>query len=88
MSRSEAGQRKHLLVLDSNWQRTDAIFLDLGPRFHAMTGAEPVLPQDLRPGDRLAGLPCFLQPGLVAGNMSAKIVCMHGLVKEQACGAG
>ena len=52
VSRSEAGQRKHLLVLDSNWQRTDEVLLDLGPRFHAMTGAEPVLPEDLRPGDR------------------------------------
>ena len=42
-------------MLDSNWRRTDEIFLDVGPRFHAMTGAEPVLPEDLRPGDRLAG---------------------------------
>lgn len=57
VSRSEAGQRKHLLVLDSSWRRTDEIFLDLGPCFHVMTGIEPVLPQELRPGDRSANPP-------------------------------
>lgn len=59
VSRSEAGQQKHLLVLDSDWRQTEEILLDLGPRFHAMTGAQPSLPQGLRPGDRLGSCcPC------------------------------
>lgn len=56
VSRSEAGQQKHLLVLDSKWRQTEEILLDLGPRFHALAGAEPALPQNLRPGDRSAAL--------------------------------
>ena len=60
VSRSEAGQQKHLLVLDSNWQQKDEVLLDVGPRFHAMAGAEPALPQGVRPGDRSASL---MSPG-------------------------
>ena len=56
VSRSEAGQQKHLLVLDSHWRQTEEILLDLGPRFHAMAGAAPALPPGLRPGDRFAAL--------------------------------
>ena len=52
VSRSEAGQQKHLIVLDSNWRQVDEVLLDIGPRFHAMAGAEPTLPQDIRSGDR------------------------------------
>ena len=61
VSRSEAGQQKHLLVLDSDWRQTEEILLDLGPRFHAMTGAQPSLPQGLRPGDRSGSCcPCAI----------------------------
>ena len=60
MSRSEAGQQKHLLVLNSDWQQQGEVLLDLGPRFHAMAGAEPALPQGIRPGDRSAAV---LLPG-------------------------
>lgn len=61
VSRSEAGQQKHLLVLDSDWRQTEEILLDLGPRFHAMMGAQPSLPQGLRPGDRLDSCcPCAI----------------------------
>ena len=52
MSRGEAGQQKHLLVLDSNWQELERIPLDLGPRHFALTSASPALPADLRPGDK------------------------------------
>ncbi|KAL3137671.1 hypothetical protein ABBQ38_004946 [Trebouxia sp. C0009 RCD-2024] len=53
VSRSEAGQQKHLLVLDSNWQELERIPLDLGPRHFALTSASPALPADLRPGDKV-----------------------------------
>ncbi len=52
VSRSEAGQQKELLVLDSNWQELERIPLDLGPRHFALTSVSPVLPADLRPGDK------------------------------------
>jgi len=82
VSRSEAGQQKHLLVLDSNWQQTDEILLDIGPRFHAMAGAEPALPQDLRPGDRSATLlrPLLLPAPDLAHTAAAVIslLYLHG----------
>ncbi|KAL3150757.1 hypothetical protein ABBQ32_000532 [Trebouxia sp. C0010 RCD-2024] len=53
VSRSEAGQQKHLLVLDSDWQELERIPLDLGPRHFALTSASPALPADLRPGDKV-----------------------------------
>ena len=34
----------------------DEVLLDLGPRYHAMAGAEPALPQNIRSGDRSAAL--------------------------------
>lgn len=52
VSRGEAGQQKHLLVLDSNWHELERIPLDLGPRHFALTSASPALPADLRPGDK------------------------------------
>ena len=52
MSRSEAGQQKALLVLDSDWRETDRIPLDVGPRFHMLASAQPEFPADLRKGDR------------------------------------
>ncbi|BDA43191.1 hypothetical protein COCOBI_04-2030 [Coccomyxa sp. Obi] len=53
VSRSEAGQQKALLVLDSDWRETDRIPLDVGPRFHILSTAEPGFPADLRKGDRV-----------------------------------
>ncbi len=52
VSRSEAGQQKALLVLDSDWRETDRIPLDIGPRFHSLSSAQPDFPTDLRAGDR------------------------------------
>ena len=52
VSRSEAGQQKELLVLDSNWQELERIPLDVGPRHFALSSATPALPADLRPGDK------------------------------------
>lgn len=52
VSRSEAGQAKALVVLDSNWQELERIPLDLGPRYFNVTDAQPMLPQDLRAGDK------------------------------------
>lgn len=52
VSRSEAGQQKALLVLDSDWRETDRIPLDIGPRFHTLSSAQPDFPADLRSGDR------------------------------------
>jgi len=52
VSRSEAGQQKELLVLDSDWQEIERIPLDLGPRHFALTSASPALPADLRSGDK------------------------------------
>lgn len=57
MSRSEAGQSKALVVLDREWQELERIPLDLGPRHFNLTDAQPVLPPDLRPGDKYALLP-------------------------------
>ncbi|KAL0033719.1 hypothetical protein WJX77_002381 [Trebouxia sp. C0004] len=53
VSRSEAGQQKELLVLDSNWQELERIPLDIGPRHFALSSATPALPADLRPGDKI-----------------------------------
>ncbi|KAL0053768.1 hypothetical protein WJX82_010500 [Trebouxia sp. C0006] len=53
VSRSEAGQQKELLVLDSNWQELERIPLDVGPRHFALSSATPALPADLRPGDKI-----------------------------------
>ena len=52
VSMGEAGQAKSLLVLDEQWQPLDAIPLDLGPRHFTLSRHAPVLPDDLRPGDR------------------------------------
>ncbi|KAK9914871.1 hypothetical protein WJX75_001641 [Coccomyxa subellipsoidea] len=53
VSRSETGQQKALLVLDSDWRETDRIPLDIGPRFHTLSSAQPDFPADLRSGDRV-----------------------------------
>lgn len=52
VSRSEAGQQKALVVLDSNWRETERVPIDIGPRFHTLSSAKPQLPPDLRQGDR------------------------------------
>lgn len=57
MSRSETGQAKELLVLNSSWQEVETIPLDIGPRFFDLPAASASdaagdLPPDLRQGDR------------------------------------
>ena len=52
VSRSEAGQAKALVVLDSDWQELERIPLDVGPRHFNLTGHQPVLPPDLRAADK------------------------------------
>lgn len=51
VSRSETGQQKALLILNQDWQQTDSIPLDIGPRH--LTSSEPCISElALRPGDR------------------------------------
>lgn len=52
VSKSEAGQQKRLLVLDSAWQVVEEIPVDLGPRHFAVGGEAPQLPAGVRSGDR------------------------------------
>ncbi len=52
VSRSEAGQQKALLVLDTDWRELERIPLDLGARHFSLASAVPEVPSDLRAGDR------------------------------------
>lgn len=68
VSRSEAGQQKHFLVLDENWQVVEEIPIDIGPKHYNVavpsmyeTALEPEeqvllteesLPANLQSGDR------------------------------------
>ena len=52
MSRSESGQQKELIVLDSDWQQVGATPLDLGPRHFNISLSVSELPADVRAGDR------------------------------------
>lgn len=52
VSRSEAGQQKALLVLDTEWRELERIPLDLGARHFSLASAVPEVPYDLRAGDR------------------------------------
>eukprot|EP00192_Tetraselmis_astigmatica_P004575 CAMPEP_0117669004 /NCGR_PEP_ID=MMETSP0804-20121206/11876_1 /TAXON_ID=1074897 /ORGANISM="Tetraselmis astigmatica, Strain CCMP880" /LENGTH=487 /DNA_ID=CAMNT_0005476983 /DNA_START=136 /DNA_END=1595 /DNA_ORIENTATION=+ len=64
VSRSEAGQAKALTLLDSSWRPVEEIPVDLGPRFFllrpsdikgadGLEGRGPLLPEELRQGDRV-----------------------------------
>ena len=52
MSRSEAGQSKELLILDSSWQEVEVVPLDIGPRFFDLPASMDRDLPELRPGDR------------------------------------
>ena len=55
MSRSEAGQSKELLILDSSWQEVEVVPLVIGPRFFDLLASpdpEANSLADLRQGDR------------------------------------
>lgn len=53
MSASEGGQQKQLLILDKNWGIESTIPLDVGHRHFQISSADPDIPEDLRPNDRV-----------------------------------
>jgi len=54
VSRSEAGQEKALLVLESgSWKELERVSLDLGPRYWSATAAAAPPSAAMRRGDRL-----------------------------------
>ncbi len=57
VSRSEEGQSKRLMVLDSAWQVEEEIPLDVGHRYFTLPGLaqglEAAERHELRPGDRV-----------------------------------
>jgi hypothetical protein len=58
VSRSEAGQAKHLLVLDGAWRVVEEVPLDLGPRHFDAEAGEGLaqIAGSLRRGDRCEAL--------------------------------
>ncbi len=74
MSRSEAGQQKALLVLDSDWRETDRILLDVGPRFHMLSSVEPEFPANLREGDRYRSVNLARRLGLLSLHIEHAVV--------------
>jgi DNA repair exonuclease SbcCD ATPase subunit len=53
VSASEAGQKKRLLLLNSNWQVEASLPLDVGPRHFRLDGQNATPPAQLRSGDRV-----------------------------------
>ncbi|GMH42164.1 hypothetical protein BSKO_10083 [Bryopsis sp. KO-2023] len=53
VSQAEAGQTKHLLILDNDWRVVERKPLDVGPRHFTLRDVSSEIPEDVRKGDRL-----------------------------------
>ena len=79
VSRSESGQQKELIVLDSDWQQVGATPLDLGPRHFNISLSTSELPTDVRAGDRWPTLLCLPSRALLDCFLVCATECGHDL---------